>query len=149
MDVRRSLDTLFTSLILLALPLTTAIAVAAPGDDEKQEPNVKREIVIKLKVDGEEFQITNLEELKKHADKLKDHVDIERLMKMFHGDDHPLGTGNQIHGPAHALDHFAGDHPIGDVAGAGHLHGAQDRQVDMAAADHSEGQRRIEIRGPG
>ncbi len=40
--------------------------------------------------------------------------------------------------PAHALDHLAGDHPVGEVALLANLHGAQDGKVDVAAADLPE-----------
>src|SRR5690606_16902196 len=41
-----------------------------------------------------------------------------------------------------------GDHPVGQVALVGDLHRAQDRQVDVAAADHGEGVVAAEIAGP-
>lgn len=85
MHARKTLDRLFTLLLLFVLPLTAAVAMAAPDGDD--EPEVKREVVIKLKIDGEDYQITNLEELEKHAAKLKDHIDIEKLTKMFQGED--------------------------------------------------------------
>jgi hypothetical protein len=58
---------------------------------------------------------------------------------MLHDHDDALHARHQVHGAAHALHHLARDHPVGEIAVLGHLHGAQDRQVDMAAADHAEG----------
>ena len=56
-----------------------------------------------------------------------------------------LAAGDQVHRAAHALDHLAGDHPVGEVAVRGHLHRAQDRAVDVAAADHRERLGRREV----
>jgi hypothetical protein len=58
---------------------------------------------------------------------------------VLHDHHHLLDARHQVHGAAHALHHLAGDHPVGEVAVLGHLHGAQEREVDMAAADHGEG----------
>src|ERR1051325_3118719 len=49
-----------------------------------------------------------------------------------------LDARDQVHGAAHALHHLAGDHPVCEVAVLGHLHGAEQRDVDVAAADHRE-----------
>ena len=49
-----------------------------------------------------------------------------------------LRAGHQVHRAAHALDHLAGDHPVGEVALLGDLHGAEDGEIDVAAADHGE-----------
>jgi hypothetical protein len=57
------------------------------------------------------------------------------------------GTVNQVHGPAHALDHLAGDHPVGEVASSRDLHRAKDRGVDLAGADHAETRARVEEAG--
>ena len=35
---------------------------------------------------------------------------------VLHQHDHPPGAVHQVHRPAHALDHFAGDRPVGQVA---------------------------------
>ena len=67
---------------------------------------------------------------------------------MLHQHDDPLGAVDQVHRAAHALDHLAGDHPVGDVAGRGDLHRAEDRGVDLAAADHPERRRGVEERRP-
>ena len=57
---------------------------------------------------------------------------------MLHHDDDALDAGDEIHRAAHALDHLAGDHPVGEIAVLRHLHRAEDREVDMAAAHHAE-----------
>jgi hypothetical protein len=57
---------------------------------------------------------------------------------VFHQDDDALDARHQVHRAAHALDHLAGDHPVGQVAFFADLHRAQDGQVDLAAADHRE-----------
>src|SRR5580698_556085 len=64
---------------------------------------------------------------------------------MLHDDDDFLDAADQVHGAAHALDQLAGDHPVGHIAVLSHLHGAHDGEVDMAAADHAERIRRVEI----
>lgn len=51
-----------------------------------------------------------------------------------------MGMGRyQIHGSSHALDELAGDDPVGDVAVAGDLHGAEDGEVEVASSDDAEG----------
>jgi hypothetical protein len=35
---------------------------------------------------------------------------------VLHEDDYLLGAVDQVHRAAHALDHLAVDHPVGDVA---------------------------------
>ena len=57
---------------------------------------------------------------------------------MLHQHDHALDTGHQIHRAAHALDHLARNHPVGQVTAGGDLHGTQNRQVDLAAANHGK-----------
>src|ERR1019366_9477667 len=57
---------------------------------------------------------------------------------VLHDHHHLLDAGDEIHGATHALHHLAGDHPVGEVAVLGHLHGAEQRNVDMPAADHGE-----------
>ena len=57
---------------------------------------------------------------------------------------HPPRARRQIHRAAHAGGHLAGHRPVGQVAVGGDLEAAQDRQVDVAAADHRERQRRVE-----
>src|SRR5271166_798679 len=58
---------------------------------------------------------------------------------VLHHHDDALDAGDQIHRPAHALDHLAGDHPVGEIAGLGHLHRPENGEIDVAAADHGEG----------
>eukprot|EP00053_Salpingoeca_punica_P009774 m.88012 g.88012 ORF g.88012 m.88012 type:complete len:585 (-) comp15157_c0_seq1:214-1968(-) len=69
---------------------------------------------------------------------------------VLHGDD-DLGAraGDEVHGAAHALDHLAGDHPVGQVAVLRNLHGAQDGEVNVAAADHGKGVVAAEERAAG
>lgn len=55
---------------------------------------------------------------------------------VFHQNDHPLDAGHEVHRATHALDHLAGDHPVGQVARLAHLHRTENRQVDLAAANH-------------
>ena len=38
------------------------------------------------------------------------------LRGVLHHHDHALDAGDQVHRAAHALDHLAGDHPVGEVA---------------------------------
>src|SRR5690606_2533554 len=66
-----------------------------------------------------------------------------------HDDDQPADAVHEVHRPAHPLDHFTGDGPVGQVAAGGDLHGAEDGDVDVAAADHAERQRGVEVRGAG
>src|SRR5262245_37419118 len=47
------------------------------------------------------------------------------LGRMLHDDDHSLDAGDKVHGAPHALDHLAGDHPVGEIAILGDLHGAK------------------------
>jgi hypothetical protein len=57
---------------------------------------------------------------------------------VLHHDHDLLDAGHEVHGAAHALHHLAGDHPVGEVAILRDLHRAEDRQIDVAAADHRE-----------
>ena len=57
---------------------------------------------------------------------------------MLHEHDDALDAGHQVHGTAHALDHLARDHPVGQITVFADLHGTQDGQVDLAAADHGK-----------
>jgi hypothetical protein len=61
------------------------------------------------------------------------------LRGMFHDGHHALHSGNQVHRAAGALDHFAGDHPIRDVAAVSDFERAEDREIDMSAADLGKG----------
>ena len=64
------------------------------------------------------------------------------LGDVLHHHDDALDAGDEVHRAAHALDHLAGDHPVGEIAVLGDLHRAEDGEVDVAAADHREGIRR-------
>jgi hypothetical protein len=57
---------------------------------------------------------------------------------VFHCDDHTARASDQVHGSAHALDHFSGDHPVGEIALFVYLHGAEHAEVDVAATNHGE-----------
>jgi hypothetical protein len=46
--------------------------------------------------------------------------------------------GKEVYRPAHALDHLAEDHVVGEVAGGAGLLGAEDGHVEVAAADLAE-----------
>merc|ERR1719494_1693525 len=49
-----------------------------------------------------------------------------------------VSGGHQVHGSPHPLHHLAGDHPVGQVATAGHLHCSQDGKANMATPDHGK-----------
>ena len=66
---------------------------------------------------------------------------------VVHDHDDPLDAGDEVHRPAHALDQLPRDHPVGEVARLGDLHRAEDRHVDLAAADHAEAVGRGEVGG--
>ncbi len=68
---------------------------------------------------------------------------------MLHQHDDLLDPGDQIHCPAHALDHLARYHPVSDVAALADLHRAQHGQVDMPAANHGKARRAVEVSGLG
>ena len=71
------------------------------------------------------------------------------LADMLHQHHHAFDASDQIHRAAHALDHLAGDHPVGKVALTGHLHGTEDGEIDVTAADHREAVLAAEIAGTG
>ena len=58
------------------------------------------------------------------------------LGNVFHHDNDAAHTSDQIHGAAHALDHLAGNHPVGEITGLADLHCAEDCEVNLAATDH-------------
>src|SRR5690606_15167370 len=66
---------------------------------------------------------------------------------VLHHHDDAAGAGDEVHRAAHALDELAGDLPVGDVAGGGDLHGAEDRGGHLPAADHAEAGGGVEDRG--
>src|SRR3546814_15859494 len=67
-----------------------------------------------------------------------DDLGIARLVAVAHHHDDALHARDQVHRAAHALDHLARHGPVGQVAIAGNLNGAQYGKVDMPAADHGE-----------
>src|SRR5260370_30526206 len=58
---------------------------------------------------------------------------------VFHGDENALGAGDEVHGAAHAFEHFSGDGPVGEIAFFVDLQRAENGEVDVAAANHAEG----------
>src|SRR6267154_3462696 len=57
---------------------------------------------------------------------------------VFHGDEDALGAGDEIHGAAHAFQHFAGDGPVGEGSLFIDLQRAENGEVDVAATNHGE-----------
>ena len=57
---------------------------------------------------------------------------------VLHGHDHAARASNQVHGPAHAFDHLAGDHPVGEIALLIDFHGAKHAQINVPTADHGK-----------
>src|SRR5262249_9727919 len=54
-------------------------------------------------------------------------------------DEHLLGADGEVHGPAYSRDRVRGAGvPVGEVAGAGDLEGAENAHVEVAAAHHGE-----------
>jgi hypothetical protein len=72
-----------------------------------------------------------------------------RFGAVLHDHDDALGAVDEVHRPAHPLDHLAGDHPVGEIAVLGDLHAAEDREIDVPAADHRERLGAVEERGAG
>ena len=54
---------------------------------------------------------------------------------LLHCDDHAANAGDEVNGTAHALDHLAGDHPVGDAVVGADFHRAEHCEVDMTTAD--------------
>ena len=71
------------------------------------------------------------------------------LGRMDHGDDHALGAGHQIHGAAHAGNHLARNHPVGEHAALVDLQAAEHGDVDVAAADQAEREGAVKGAGAG
>src|SRR5439155_23309877 len=61
--------------------------------------------------------------------------------------DDAAGATDQIHRAAHAFDHRAGHHPVGQITSHANLHSAKHSDVDVAAADHGEAGHGVEVRG--
>jgi hypothetical protein len=66
------------------------------------------------------------------------------VLVTVHHDDDPVGAAIRSSAPP-GLNHRAGHHPVGGVAVHRDLHGAQDGDVDVAAADHGETGRGVEV----
>src|SRR5262249_41659345 len=64
---------------------------------------------------------------------------------VFHCNNYALGARHEVHGPAHALHHFAGDHPVRQIPSLIALHRTQNTQVNVPATDHRERSRAIEV----
>ncbi len=54
-----------------------------------------------------------------------------------HRDD-AFHAGNEVHRAAGSFDHLAGNHPVRDVAAVGHFKRAENREIDVSAANLSE-----------
>ncbi len=61
------------------------------------------------------------------------------LGDVLHGYDDAFDARDEVHGAAHSLDEFAGDHPVGDVGVLADLHCAEDGDINVPASDHGEG----------
>src|SRR5207253_1451243 len=68
---------------------------------------------------------------------------------VLHGDEHAFRSRDQVHGAAHALEHFAGDGPVGERSLFVDLQCPENREIDVAAANHGEriGRRKIASAG--
>jgi hypothetical protein len=62
---------------------------------------------------------------------------------MLHGNNDALGPCHQVHGAAHAGDHFAGDHPVGEVALFIDLQAAKHGEIQVASANEAKGHRAV------
>ena len=60
------------------------------------------------------------------------------LGSVLHHRHDALHAGDEIHRAAGTFDHLAGNHPVGDVAVVRHLEGAENGEIDVAAANHGE-----------
>src|SRR3712207_7032891 len=54
------------------------------------------------------------------------------LGRVLHHDHNLLHAGDEVHGPAHALHHLAGNHPVGEVAVLG-----EDRKSTRLNSSHA------------
>ena len=68
---------------------------------------------------------------------------------MFHGDEDALGAGDEVHRAAHALEHFAGDGPVGESSLFIDLQRPENGEIDVTSADHGERTSRGKIRRTG
>ena len=60
------------------------------------------------------------------------------FVDMFHDDDDAFCSIDEVHRPAHAFDHLARNHPVREVTVLIDFHPAEDREVDVATANHRE-----------
>src|SRR5690606_4367583 len=63
---------------------------------------------------------------------------------VLHQDNNALDSSHQIHGAAHALDHLARNHPVGQITLLGDLHRPEDGQINMATTNHGKAFRVVE-----
>ena len=70
------------------------------------------------------------------------------LCRVLHSDNHTLGSGNQIHRAAHAGDHLAWNHPVGETPLRIYLKAAEHGHVDVTATDKTKGHCAVEGAGP-
>ncbi len=61
---------------------------------------------------------------------------------------HALRAMHEVHRPAHGRHAFRAGRPVGEIARLGHLVGAKDRHVEMAAPHHGEAVGMVEEGGP-
>ena len=66
--------------------------------------------------------------------------------RVRHRDDHALGAGDEVHRAAHSRHDLAGHHPVREPPHLIDLQAAENRQIEMAAADQAEGHRAVERR---
>ena len=57
---------------------------------------------------------------------------------VFHHCNDSLHSSDKIHRSTGPFDHFAGDHPICNVAFVRHFEGAENCEIDVSAANHRE-----------
>mmetsp|Transcript_45855 Transcript_45855/g.99644 ORF Transcript_45855/g.99644 Transcript_45855/m.99644 type:complete len:260 (-) Transcript_45855:610-1389(-) len=74
---------------------------------------------------------------------------VGALGGVLHGDDHPIATPDQVHGPTHATHHFARDLPVGQVPVGSNLQPTQHGHLHVPTTNHGERLRAIKIRRPG
>ena len=80
---------------------------------------------------------------------LGDHLGIAPRRRRGHGHDHAARADDEVHRAADAEHVLAGHGPVRDVPGAAHLERPEHGDVDVAAADHREARRAVEVRRAG
>ena len=63
---------------------------------------------------------------------------------MVHQNDDARDAGDEVHRASHSLHHLAGNGPVGEITILRNLKGTQNRQINMAAADHREALGRVD-----